>query len=58
LADGNLRYEPVAQIIARCSAAGVAAIRLTQPETLTPPVGREWPGLTRETRSRARPGEP
>jgi hypothetical protein len=30
-ADDSLRYEPVAQIIATCSAAGVAAMRLTQP---------------------------
>ena len=31
VADDQLRYEPAAQIIATCSAAGVAAIRLTQP---------------------------
>jgi biopolymer transport protein ExbD len=31
VADDNLRYEPAARIIATCSAAGVAAIRLTQP---------------------------
>jgi biopolymer transport protein ExbD len=31
VADDRLRYEPAAQIIATCSAAGVAAIRLTQP---------------------------
>jgi hypothetical protein len=29
--DDKLRYEPAARIIATCSAAGVAAIRLTQP---------------------------
>ncbi len=31
VADDNLRYEPAARIIAACSAAGVAAIRLTPP---------------------------
>jgi biopolymer transport protein ExbD len=31
VADDRLRYEPAAQIIATCSAAGVATIRLTQP---------------------------
>ena len=31
VADDNLRYEPAARIIATCSAAGVTAIRLTQP---------------------------
>jgi biopolymer transport protein ExbD len=31
VADDTLRYEPVAQIIATCSAAGASAIRLTQP---------------------------
>jgi biopolymer transport protein ExbD len=31
LADDRLRYEPAARIIATCSAAGVAAIRLSQP---------------------------
>ncbi|MGO9463254.1 MAG: ExbD/TolR family protein [Isosphaeraceae bacterium] len=31
VADDRLRYEPAAQIIATCQAAGVAAIRLTQP---------------------------
>jgi biopolymer transport protein ExbD len=31
VADDRLRYEPAAQIIATCSAAGVAAIRLAQP---------------------------
>ena len=34
-----LRYEPAARIIATCSAAGVAAIRLTQPGA-TPPLPR------------------
>jgi biopolymer transport protein ExbD len=31
VADDNLRYEPAARIIAACSAAGVAAIRLSPP---------------------------
>jgi biopolymer transport protein ExbD len=31
VADDQLRYEPAARIIAACSAAGVAAIRLTPP---------------------------
>ncbi len=31
VADDSLRYEPAARIIAACSAAGVAAIRLTPP---------------------------
>jgi biopolymer transport protein ExbD len=31
VADDRLRYEPAVQIIATCSAAGVAAIRLGQP---------------------------
>jgi biopolymer transport protein ExbD len=31
VADERLRYEPAAQIIATCSAAGVASIRLTPP---------------------------
>jgi hypothetical protein len=31
VADDKLRYEPAARIIATCSAAGVTAIRLTQP---------------------------
>ena len=37
VADDGLRYEPAARIIATCSAAGVAAIRLTQPGA-TPPI--------------------
>lgn len=34
LADDRLRYEPAARIIATCSAAGVASIRLAQPGSL------------------------
>jgi biopolymer transport protein ExbD len=37
VADDRLRYEPVVRIIATCSAAGAAAIRLTQPGA-TPPL--------------------
>jgi hypothetical protein len=37
LADDRLRYEPAARIIAICSAAGVAAIRLSQPGLLSLP---------------------
>jgi biopolymer transport protein ExbD len=37
VADERLRYEPAAQIIATCSAAGVAAIRLTPPTLSTGP---------------------
>jgi len=44
VADDNLRYEPAAQIIAACSAAGVAAIRLTPPGATPPlPGGGERP---------------
>jgi biopolymer transport protein ExbD len=41
VADDRLRYEPAAQIIATCSAAGVASVRLAQPG-LSPAL----PGLT------------
>jgi biopolymer transport protein ExbD len=34
VADDRLRYEPAAQIIATCSAAGVASVRLAQPGTI------------------------
>jgi biopolymer transport protein ExbD len=49
VADDGLRYEPAARIIATCSAAGVAAIRLTQPGA-TPPIpggGGEPRGLSK-----------
>jgi biopolymer transport protein ExbD len=36
VADDGLRYEPAARIIATCSAAGVAAIRLTPPGAAIP----------------------
>jgi biopolymer transport protein ExbD len=38
VADDRLRYEPAAQLIATCSAAGVATIRLSPPGS-TPPKG-------------------
>ncbi len=41
VADDRLRYEPAARIIATCSAAGVASVRLAQPG-VTPAL----PGLT------------
>jgi biopolymer transport protein ExbD len=41
VADDRLRYEPAAQIIATCSAAGVASVRLAQPG-----VNPALPGLT------------
>ena len=43
VADDRLRYEPAARIIATCSAAGVAAIRLSQPG-LMPLVTSPAPG--------------
>ncbi|MGO9600886.1 MAG: ExbD/TolR family protein [Isosphaeraceae bacterium] len=39
VADDSLRYEPAARIIATCSAAGVASIRLAGPASL-PALGR------------------
>jgi len=50
-ADDRLRYEPAAQIVATCQAAGVAAIRLTQPGA-TP----ELPGRKLQTRKSQRSG--
>jgi len=59
VADDNLRYEPVAQIIATCSAAGVAAIRLTQPGAAPPlPGGGERPASVGKVRPLGKPGEP
>jgi biopolymer transport protein ExbD len=58
VADDNLRYEPAARIIATCSAAGVAAIRLTQPGTLPPlPSGNERPADPGRTPASARSGD-
>ncbi len=42
VADDRLRYEPAAQIIATCSAAGVSAIRLAPPGA-TPELPRNSP---------------
>jgi biopolymer transport protein ExbD len=37
VADDRLRYEEAARVIATCSAAGVAAVRLSDPASATPP---------------------
>jgi biopolymer transport protein ExbD len=51
VADENLRYEPVAQIIATCSTAGVAAIWLTQPRIrYLLPSGSQWRRSTENIR--------
>ena len=53
VADDNLRYEPAARIIAVCSAAGVAAIRLTPPGATPPlPGGGERPASLGKGKSR------
>ncbi len=36
VADDHLRYEEAARVIATCSAAGVAAVRLSDPASITP----------------------
>ena len=51
VADDRLRYEPAARIIATCSAAGVASVRLAQPG-VTPAL----PGLTGGAEPDAGPG--
>ena len=57
VADDSLRYEPAARIIATCSAAGVAAIRLTQPgATPSLPGGGERPAGIGATRPANRSG--
>ena len=58
VADESLRYEPAARIIAACSAAGVAAIRLTPPGAIPslPGGGGRPAGIG--PRSPARPGSP
>ncbi len=48
VADDRLRYEPAAQIISTCSAAGVYSIRLS-PTGGPPPIG---PALSRQRSSR------
>jgi biopolymer transport protein ExbD len=49
VADDRLRYEPAARIIATCSAAGVASVRLAQPGGLP-----ALPGLSRPATGGAR----
>ena len=57
VADDNLRYEPAARIIAICSAAGVAAIRLTPPgATPSLPGGGERPAGSGQPSPRSRQG--
>ena len=59
VADDRLSYEPAAQIIATCSAAGVSAIRLAPAGAMPTPPGAEdgGPGSRRApTRSTVRPG--
>ena len=59
VADDSLRYEPAARIIAACSAAGVAAIRLTPPgATPSLPGGGERPAGIGTTRPRPGAGKP
>jgi len=58
VADDNLRYESAARIISTCLAAGVAAIRLTQPgATLSLPGDGERPASVGKPRASAEPGE-
>jgi len=59
VADDNLRYEPAVRIIATCSAAGIAAIRLTQPgATPSLPVDGKRPASIGKTWPPAKLGEP
>ena len=43
VADDRLRYEEAARVIATCSAAGVSAVRLSDPASATPPSGGRGP---------------
>jgi biopolymer transport protein ExbD len=52
VADERLRYEPAAQIIATCSAAGVAAIRLAPPGATPALPGAEGGNSRTPTKSR------
>ncbi len=57
VADDNLRYEPAARIIATCSSAGVAAIRLSPPGAIPVlPGGGERPAGIGKAASRKEPG--
>jgi biopolymer transport protein ExbD len=59
VADDSLRYEPAARIIATCSAAGVAAIRLTPPgATPSLPGGGDRPAGIGPTRPQNPAGAP
>lgn len=59
VADDGLRYEPVARVIATCSAAGVTAIRLTQPGATPPlPGGGAEPRVFRKGRGDPTSGGP
>jgi biopolymer transport protein ExbD len=59
IADDHLRYEPAARIIAICSAAGVAAIRLTPPGAMPSLPGRgERPAGIGTTRPATSAGPP
>ncbi len=46
VADDRLRYEPAAQIIATCSSAGVASIRLSPPGSTPARSGAAEPGAS------------
>jgi biopolymer transport protein ExbD len=58
VADDHLRYEPAAQIIATCSAAGVAAIRLAPRGAMPalPGAGERGAGGRDPARGTGRPG--
>lgn len=43
VADDRLRYEEAARVVATCSAAGVSAIRLSDPTSAIPPSGGRTP---------------
>jgi hypothetical protein len=59
VADDGLRYERAARIIATCSAAGVAAIRLTHPGATPPlPNGGGKPQGTSKNRAPTESGGP
>ena len=55
VADDRLRYEPAAQIIATCSSAGVASIRLSPPGSTPVRSGAAEPGASPRGRGPARP---
>ena len=57
VADDRLRYEPAARIIATCSAAGVASVRLAQPAR-SPPCRAPGRGGRGHESLAATPGDP